>query len=73
MSLKDSNPIEISFSDRLYYQHVNPAHQFEYFYTIKLCYISRSLSASSGIVQDSSHVVQVPVVVHGSKMLSGGL
>ena len=73
MPLKDSNPTEISFLDRLYYQHANPALHLEYFYIIKLCYISRSLIASSSILQDSVHVVQAPVVVRGSKVLSGGL
>jgi hypothetical protein len=66
MLLKYSNPTEISFLERLYYQHVNPALQLQYFYIIKLCYISRSLIASSSILQDSSHVVQAPVGVRCS-------
>jgi len=72
MSLKDLNPTEIWFLERLYYQHVNPALQLQYLYIIKLCHISRSLVASSSILQGSGHVVQAPVVARCSKVLNGG-
>jgi len=68
MPLRDSNPTAISFLERL-----NPTLQLEYFSITKLCYISRSLIASSSSLQDSGHVVQALVVARCSKVLSGGL